>query len=60
MRYMTQVKSRPPSFVVMCQRADDVPDSYTRYLVNGLRDAFGLSGTPIRLMLRKGKNPYAD
>ena len=60
MRYMTQVKSRPPSFVVMCQRADDVPDSYTRYLVNGLRDAFGLPGTPIRLMLRKGKNPYAD
>ncbi|MEM7686725.1 MAG: GTP-binding protein, partial [Pseudomonadota bacterium] len=59
MRYMTQVKARPPSFVVMCQRADDVPDSYTRYLVNGLRADFGLPGTPIRLMLRKGKNPYA-
>ena len=60
MRYMTQVKARPPSFVVMCQRADDVPDSYSRYLVNGLRDAFKLPGTPVRLMLRKGKNPYAD
>lgn len=60
MRYMTQVKARPPSFVVMCQRADDVPDSYTRYLVNGLRDAFKLPGAPVRLMLRKGKNPYAS
>ncbi|MEM7211588.1 MAG: ribosome biogenesis GTPase Der [Pseudomonadota bacterium] len=59
MRYMTQVKARPPSFVVMCQRADDVPASYTRYMVNGLRRDFGMAGTPIRLMLRKGKNPYA-
>lgn len=59
MRYMTQVKARPPSFVVMCQRADDVPASYTRYMVNGLRQDFSLPGTPIRLMLRKGKNPFA-
>ena len=58
MRYMTQVKARPPSFVVMCPRADDVPDSYTRYLVNGLRQDFNLPGTPVRLFLRKGENPY--
>ncbi len=60
MRYMTQVGTRPPSFVVMCARADDVPESYVRFLVNGIRRDFGLMGVPIRLVLRKGKNPYAD
>ncbi|MEO1492797.1 MAG: ribosome biogenesis GTPase Der [Pseudomonadota bacterium] len=60
MRYMTQVASRPPSFIVMCARADDVPDSYTRFLVNGLRRDFDLPGVPIRLTLRKGKNPYDE
>ncbi len=59
LRYMTQVKARPPSFVVMCQRADAVPESYVRFLVNGLRRDFGFAGVPIRLALRKGKNPYA-
>jgi GTPase len=59
MRYMTQVKTRPPSFVVMCQRAEAVPESYVRFLVNGLRRDFGFPGVPIRLHLRKGKNPYA-
>ena len=58
LRYMTQVKSRPPSFVVMCSRPDELPDSYTRYLVNGLRDDFDLPGVPIRLMLRASENPY--
>ncbi len=58
LRYMTQVKARPPSFVVMCSRAKDLPDSYTRYLVNGLRDSFDMTGAPIRLMLRSGENPY--
>jgi GTP-binding protein len=60
MRYMTQVKTRPPGFVVMCSRPDEVPDSYRRYLVNGLRDAFDMPGTPIRLTLRSqgDKNPY--
>ncbi|MEM6662660.1 MAG: ribosome biogenesis GTPase Der [Pseudomonadota bacterium] len=58
MRYMTQVKSRPPSFVVMCSRAKEVPDSYVRYLVNGLRQDFDLPGVPIRLMLRSGENPF--
>jgi GTP-binding protein len=59
LRFMTQVKSRPPSFVAWCSRAEAMPESYLRYLVNGLRDAFGLKGVPIRLALRKGENPYA-
>ena len=57
-RYMTQVKARPPTFVAMCQRADEMPASYTRFLVNGLRRDFGLKGVPIRLFLRKSENPY--
>jgi len=58
-RYITQIKIRPPTFVAFVSRAADMPDSYARYLVNGLRDAFGLDGIPIRLLLRQGKNPYA-
>ncbi|RYD93038.1 MAG: ribosome biogenesis GTPase Der [Sphingomonadales bacterium] len=58
MRYMTQAKIRPPSFIVFATRPDSVPAAYQRYLVNGLREAFGLQGTPIRLWLRGGKNPY--
>ena len=57
--YLTQPKSRPPSFVLFCSRADAVPDAYRRYLVNGLREVFDLPGTPIRLTLREKKNPYA-
>jgi GTPase len=57
--YMTQPKSRPPSFVLFCSRADAVPDAYRRYLVNELRDSFDLPGTPIRLTLREKANPYA-
>ncbi len=59
LNYITQPKSRPPSFVLFCTRADAVPDSYQRYLVNALRDAFGLPGVPIRLTLREKANPYA-
>jgi len=59
LNYITQPKSRPPTFVVFCTRADAVPESYVRYLVNGLRETFGLPGTPIRLTLREKKNPYA-
>ncbi|RAI30990.1 ribosome biogenesis GTPase Der [Rhodoplanes serenus] len=59
LNYITQPKARPPSFVLFCSRADAVPDSYRRYLVNGLRDAFDLPGTPIRLTLREKANPYA-
>ncbi len=59
-RYMTQTKARPPTFVLMANRADRMPESYKRYLVNGVREAFDLWGTPIRLFVRSGKNPYAD
>jgi GTP-binding protein len=57
--YMTQAKSRPPSFVLFMSRAEALPEAYRRYLVNGLRAAFDLPGTPIRLTLREKKNPYA-
>ena len=58
LRYMTQVNTRPPSFALFASKPNELPDSYRRYLVNALREAFGLPGTPIRLMLRQGKNPY--
>ncbi|MEP3675423.1 ribosome biogenesis GTPase Der [Sulfitobacter sp.] len=60
MRYMTQAKTRPPGFVVMCSHPDKVPDSYSRYLVNGLRIDFDMPGTPIRLWMRgqSDANPY--
>jgi GTPase len=57
--YITQPKSRPPSFVLFTSRSDAVPDAYRRYLVNNLRETFDLPGTPIRLTLREKKNPYA-
>lgn len=60
LRYMTQAKIRPPSFILFSSRPDSVPAAYQRYLVNGLRDAFDMPGTPIRLWLRGGKNPFAD
>ncbi|MXV35370.1 MULTISPECIES: ribosome biogenesis GTPase Der [unclassified Saccharibacter] len=60
LRYITQVKSRPPTFVVFGTRAEQVPDSYKRYLVNGLRETFHLPGTPIRLQLRGSRNPFVQ
>jgi len=57
--YMTQPKTRPPSLVLFASRADAVPDAYRRYLVNSIREAFDLPGTPIRLTLREKKNPFA-
>ena len=59
LNYITQAKSRPPSFVLFCTRADAVPDAYKRYLVNSLRETFDLPGTPIRLTLREKFNPFA-
>lgn len=60
-RYMTQAKTRPPSFIIFASRPDAVPMAYQRYLVNGLREAFEIKGTPIRLWVRGGKeNPYDD
>ena len=60
MKYMTQAKTRPPGFVVMCSHPDKVPESYSRYLVNGLRIDFDMPGTPIRLWMRgqSDANPY--
>ncbi|MBO9400881.1 MULTISPECIES: ribosome biogenesis GTPase Der [unclassified Shimia] len=60
LRYMTQAKTRPPGFVVMCSHPDKIPESYSRYLINGLRETFDMPGTPIRLTMRGqgDKNPY--
>ncbi|MDW3222459.1 MAG: ribosome biogenesis GTPase Der [Paracoccaceae bacterium] len=60
LRYMTQAKTRPPGFVVMCSHPEKVPESYSRYLVNGLRVDFDMPGTPIRLWMRgqNDANPY--
>ncbi|MBU2962636.1 ribosome biogenesis GTPase Der [Citreicella sp. C3M06] len=60
LRYMTQAKTRPPAFVVKCSHPDKMPESYARYLVNGLRESFDMPGTPIRLYMRDAsdKNPY--
>ncbi|WPZ33682.1 ribosome biogenesis GTPase Der [Thalassobaculum sp. OXR-137] len=60
LRYMTQVKARPPTFAAFVSQADELPESYVRYLIGGLRDEFGLVGVPIRVNLRKRRNPYVD
>jgi GTPase len=57
--YMTQPKARPPTFVLFASRASALPETYRRYLINGLRDNFALPGTPVRLTLRTKANPYA-
>lgn len=59
LRYIAQTKTRPPTFVAQCTRADDLPESYRRYLVNGIRDAFEIKAVPIRLILKKPDNPFA-
>ena len=59
-RYMTQVRTRPPTFALFASRPVDLPESYLRYLIRGLRADFSLSGIPVRMLLRKGsENPYA-
>ncbi|CAK0766228.1 GTPase Der [uncultured Gammaproteobacteria bacterium] len=58
-RYMTQVKARPPTFALWLNKPADLPESYLRYLIGGLREAFDLPGVPLRLLQRKGDNPYA-
>ena len=60
LRYMTQAKARPPTFIAFGTRAEQTPDTYQRYLVNSLRDEFDMPGVPIRLLLRGTTNPYAD
>ncbi len=59
-RYMTQAKSRPPTFILFCSRPDALPAAYLRYLTNGLRERFDMGGTPLRLWVRAGENPYHD
>ncbi|MEM6903444.1 MAG: ribosome biogenesis GTPase Der [Pseudomonadota bacterium] len=58
LRYMTQIKARPPHFAVWCSRPKELPESYRRYLMNGLRETFDLGGIPMRISLRKTDNPY--
>jgi len=59
-RYLSQTKTRPPTFVLMCSRAKYLPMSYKRFLINGLREDFSLQATPIRFIVKAGKNPYVD
>ena len=60
LRYVTQAKARPPTFLAFGTRAERIPEDYSRYLVNSLRETFAMPGTPIRLQLRGTKNPFAD
>lgn len=60
LRYMTQVNVRPPTFALFASKPGELPDSWRRYLARALRQAFDLPGVPLRLMLRKGKNPFAS
>ena len=60
LRYMTQAKARPPTFLAFGTRAERIPEDYSRYLVNQLRETFDLPGTPIRLQLRGTKNPFVE
>ncbi len=59
LNYATQAKTRPPTFILFSSRADQLPESYNRYLINGIRETFGLDGIPIRMFARKRENPYA-
>ncbi len=60
MKYMTQVSTRPPTFVIFTSNPDSLPDSYMRYVSNGLRECFGIEGVPIRIHLRKRENPFEN
>ena len=59
LRYITQIKTRPPSFVCFCNQPDQVPESYKRYVINELRKQFTLPGVPIRLLMKTSQNPFA-
>jgi GTP-binding protein len=58
LKYMTQVKARPPAFMISCTRPDSLPESYVRYLTNGLRVDFDMPGVPIRIHFKAGENPF--
>jgi GTP-binding protein len=57
-RYITQIKTRPPTFVLFGTRVDQLPTSYLRYLINGIRRELGLGAVPVRLTVRASKNPF--
>ncbi|HKR89232.1 MAG TPA: ribosome biogenesis GTPase Der [Phenylobacterium sp.] len=59
-KYMAQTKARPPTFVLFASRAEQLPDSYRRYLINSLRESFDLPGVPLRVTIKSTRNPYAD
>lgn len=58
LKYMTQIKTRPPTFAVFASQADELPESYTRYLINNLRKDFAITGVPIRIFVRSRANPF--
>ena len=60
LRYATMIKARPPTIALWVSRPTELPESYSRYLIQSLRDTFRMPGVPVRLLLRKGNNPYAD
>ncbi|MBN8522007.1 MAG: ribosome biogenesis GTPase Der [Alphaproteobacteria bacterium] len=60
LKYMAQINVRPPTFILWVSKPQSLPDTYKRYLMNGLRDAFDMEGVPIRLLIRTSKNPYQD
>ena len=60
LRYITQAKTRPPAFFIFSSNPEGLPESYTRYLVNNLRETFDLGGIPLRITFRKTDNPYVD
>ena len=60
LKYMTQVKARPPAFMISCTRPDSLPESYVRYLTNGLRADFDMPGVPIRIHLKASENPFEN
>lgn len=59
LRFMTQINVRPPTFAMWMSKPEALPETYKRYLMNGLREDYGLDGVPIRILLRKSKNPFA-
>lgn len=60
LRYITQIKARPPTFALWVSRPDDYPDSHKRYMINGLRRDFKIPATPVRIIIKTSRNPYAD
>jgi GTP-binding protein len=59
-KYMAQTKARPPTFVLFASRADQLPESYRRYLINSLRESFDLPGVPLRVSIRSNRNPFVE